>query len=816
MSEFKPYDYQIKVGQLLLSGKSVILQAPTGAGKTKAALLPFLHAWRDEGEASAGFPSKCIYVVPMRVLAHQFVDEYKEVAASIARIYRRQLNVQIQTGDQQDDKRFEGDLIFCTVDQFLSSYLTMPYSLPGRLANLNAGAMVGAYIVMDEFHLLDPGSTLPSALYALRQLRRFGPVLLMTATFSAKMLQTLAQWIDAEVVLVSQEEALRIETREQKMQPRRRTWRVADQVLSAEVVLKAHQTRSLALCNTVGRAQALYRELRDLIKDRELDIQVRLLHSRFLPEDRRATEEELKCLFGKGAQPGGSYIAVATQTIEVGLDITCETLHTELAPASALIQRAGRCARYPGQQGQVIVYPVENFMPYGHAKDDATAEDLWAQEMRAALQWLREHDGEPFDFAKEQALVNAVASERDQQALNGLDAGRRSRMEAIQRVLSGDQHMRQDTRLLVRDADSRRVLIHPEPDQLCRDPYAATGFNLDVHTLFGMFKSWQEREADVPWRVKMLLQDDTDKNESNRTEYGWQEITDSHLLIGVPVLVVHPALAGYLQDEGFVADKGGTGFVSALPPETSKRDWAGTSYRLESYEDHIRCVLQAFQEVAVPEMRYPARALEVAAGWPAGSVLHAAWLVCLLHDVGKLSTGWQGWAHAYQKQIGKPIGTDFAAAHTDYEWRNAEHESAEKAIRGRHPKPHHAGEGALAISVMAAKALGNESLTRAVLAAIARHHTPFAKDSKAFALEAGAARHIEATLAFVPPALHEHIDVRGLKKEAQSLNTLHTVLARPDRDDEWLAYILLARALRRADQRGTEMGSRGTPSNSGV
>ena len=807
MSAFKPYDYQIRVGQLLLSGKSVILQAPTGAGKTKAALLPFLHAWRDEGEASAEFPSKCIYVVPMRVLAHQFVDEYKEVAASIARIYRRQLTVQIQTGDQQDDKRFEGDLIFCTVDQFLSSYLTMPYSLPGRLANLNAGAMVGAYIVMDEFHLLDPSSTLPSVLYALRQLRRFGPVLLMTATFSAEMLQTLAQWIDAEVVLVSQEEALRIETREQKVQPRQRIWRVADRALSAEAVLKAHQTRSLALCNTVGRAQALYRELRDLVKERKLDIQVRLLHSRFLLEDRRATEEWLTTFYGKEAQPGGSLITVATQTIEVGLDITSEVLHTELAPASSLIQRAGRCARYPGQQGQVIVYPVEDFMPYGRAKDDPTEEDLWAQEMRAALQWLREHDGEPFDFAKEQDLVNAVARERDRHALNGLDAGRQGRMEAIQRVLSGDQHTRQDTRLLVRNADSRRVLIHPEPDQLCRDPYAASGFNLDVHTLFGMFKSWQERAADVPWRVMMLLQDEADKSESNRAQYGWKEITDSHLLIGVPMLAVHPALAGYLQDEGFVADQGDTAFVSELPPEIAKRDWGGASYRLESYEEHIRCVLQAFQEVAVPEMRYPARALEMAAGWPEGSVLQAAWLVCLLHDVGKLSKGWQGWAHAYQKQIGKPIGTDFAAAHTDYEWGNAEHKAAEKAIRGKYPKPNHAGEGALASSLIVAKALGNEPLMHAALAAIARHHTPFAKDSKEFTLEPGAAGHIQATLALVPKELGQRIDVRGLRKDAQSLNTLHNMLARPDNEDEWLAYILLARALRRADQRGTELGS---------
>ena len=39
------YDYQIKVAELIQSGQSVILQAPTGAGKTIAALWPYLESW---------------------------------------------------------------------------------------------------------------------------------------------------------------------------------------------------------------------------------------------------------------------------------------------------------------------------------------------------------------------------------------------------------------------------------------------------------------------------------------------------------------------------------------------------------------------------------------------------------------------------------------------------------------------------------------------------------------------------------------------------------------------------------------------------
>ncbi|MEM7539396.1 MAG: DEAD/DEAH box helicase, partial [Chloroflexota bacterium] len=48
----KPYEYQEKVGNLLLEGKNVVLQAPTGAGKTSAAITPFIHSWLHGAEST--------------------------------------------------------------------------------------------------------------------------------------------------------------------------------------------------------------------------------------------------------------------------------------------------------------------------------------------------------------------------------------------------------------------------------------------------------------------------------------------------------------------------------------------------------------------------------------------------------------------------------------------------------------------------------------------------------------------------------------------------------------------------------------------
>lgn len=807
MTDWKPYPYQTRVARLLLSGKSVVLQAPTGAGKTTAALLPFLHAWRDETEEQ--FPSKCVYVVPMRVLANQFVTEYRERAASIGRRFRRNLDVRIQTGDQPDDRRFEGDLIFCTIDQFLSSYLTMPYGLPKRLANLNAGAMVGTYLVFDEFHLLDPSSTLPTTLYALKQLHSVAPILLMTATFSREMLDTLAHELSAEVVLIPQAEAREIEMRGGAQQPRERIWNVSDTPLSAETVFAAHHTRSLAICNTVKRAQELFRELRRLRQEKKLDTELLLLHSRFLKDDRRRIEETLRARFGKDGNHSGSVIAVATQAIEVGVDITSEILHTELAPASAMIQRAGRCARFPSEQGQVIVYPVDEYLPYGKAKDDPDDESAWVAEMKGALDWLKTHAGQSFDFDTEQALVNKVAAPRDRQILEELSAGRQTRADAIQRVLVSDrERLGSDSRLLVRDADGRLVLIHSNPDVLLSNPLSATGFNLPTLTLYGMVKSWMEREADVEWRVKQLIEDKGDeRSDEYHTEYGWKELTDTSLLWSTRALVVNPALAGYWSDEGFVAERGGSEFQSTLPSDATKQTWEGAPYRLERYEDHIHRVLNAFERLVLPEIQFSAQALEQAAGWQAGSILRAAWLVCLFHDVGKLDKRWQIWARAYQKQIGKSMEPGFAAAHTDFDANNSTHLAAEKVIHGRYPKPPHASQGARAVSPILAQVLErNELLVRATITAISRHHAPFAEECKAYALEPQANDHIQATLAFVPEEVKQRIDSKLLKSAIS--NDENVWLVRPDETWGWLAYTLLARGLRRADQEGTAMGSK--------
>ena len=252
------YPYQKRVKALLHNGKSVILQAPTGSGKTRAALAPFIKAFFDFSPKK--FPKQCLYAVPMRVLATQFEQEYRCLAESYERRFRRRLEVRIQTGERAEDPDLTGDLVFATLDQVLSSALGVPYSHSSGKANVNVGAVLGSYLVFDEFHLFPPQAT-QATLQLLRLFGRFVPFVLMTATFSEAMLHEIACLLDAEPVLVPAEEVMQIETHQGKLPRKMRCFSLRETTINAKDVLAAHDRRSVAVCNTVDRALSLYREL---------------------------------------------------------------------------------------------------------------------------------------------------------------------------------------------------------------------------------------------------------------------------------------------------------------------------------------------------------------------------------------------------------------------------------------------------------------------------------------------------------------------------------------------------------------------------
>lgn len=97
------------------------------------------------------------------------------------------------------------------------------------------------------------------------------------------------------------------------------------------------------ICNTVGRAQQVYQELK-----RYFPGEIDLLHARFLYKDRQEREKRVLERFGKTstAQRPHRSVLVSTQIIEQSLDLDFDLMISDMAPVDLLLQRAGRLHRH--------------------------------------------------------------------------------------------------------------------------------------------------------------------------------------------------------------------------------------------------------------------------------------------------------------------------------------------------------------------------------------------------------------------------------------------------------------------------------------
>jgi CRISPR-associated endonuclease/helicase Cas3 len=788
------YPFQERVYDLISAGQSVILQAPTGAGKTRAALYPFLRAW----EYGDDFPRKCVYSVPLRVLANQFWDEYEQRERNFG--FQRKMDVTIQTGARPEDRKLEGNLIFTTVDQTLSNFLNIPYALSTGQANLNAGAVLGSYLVFDELHLFDSETMLPTVLHLMRLLRGVVPFLAMTATLSAAMVHSIADMVDAQPVILSPEEADAIPSQHKK-----RRIRVVDDELTAESVRAAHKRRSVAICNTVGRAQTLFDELRSVVGP---ETEVRLLHSRFLQADREASETWLRREFGKEERDYTvkSAILVATQVVEVGLDITSEALHTELAPAASIIQRAGRCARREGETGDVYVYRLPlnrqgnpNYAPYLKEQKEVCEKTGEA---------LGDRSGETFDYGAELEVVNAAHGEVDRRMLNRLSANRHYLVDRIADTIEAQE--RGAARELIRDVDSRTVIVHPDPDSI-GNPWVYEGFGIYKGTLFGAYEVLEDLayELDEDWA--MMTAEPRQEEESSRapTVWEWWHIGCKADLEGALFVAVNPRLARYSPETGFQLGAEGDPSWESPPRQRGTRERTFAPYRRETFQEHVARMAQVYeypfydreedrQRLALrEELRYATHRLEEKYGWSRGTLDRLARLIIALHDLGKLDQRWQSWAHRWQEKVSElrqedlTIPNDYVAAHTDYDGQDEREEALNRKLRSM--KPNHAVEGAQAAEDMLWEHAGHEGLLRAALSVIARHHSAGASGSHG-AFEVHPAG--KAALADVIP----DFDASHLAWSFRE-GTVARKLIRPKREQELLPYLLLVRVLRLADQR---------------
>jgi CRISPR-associated endonuclease/helicase Cas3 len=849
---FQLRPFQEKVFQCVMNGRSVILQAPTGSGKTRAALMPFLQNLAQQGNA---LPYTCRYAVPLRVLANQFYREYESIAARVdlqghthlIEKYRS-LNrnaISLQTGEQPDDLQMESVLTFCTIDQLLASFLAVPYGVGSNRANLNVGGVIGSFLVLDEFHLyplLREGKSVfgarTTAIEMLRLLKSITPFVLMTATFSTSLLNQLKILLDAEIVTVSDPVELR-----EIAQGRARTFRLSQAPMSAETILEEHQERkhnkcTLIVCNTVLRAQKLYLQLKEAETQ---GTRVVLLHSRFSTQDRKRLSEEVEQELGPEKWNNGTYlgqdiIVIATQVIEVGLDISAQVLHTENAPANSLIQRAGRCARFARQQGKVNIYslPLDN-----EGKESSTAPyDLSL--CTATWNALEQFEGQEVDFIEEQTLIDAVHTQEDKELLNGY---KKYEGDILSRIFeSFNTNHRGTPSTLIRDVSQVQILIHDDPGTTIQEtPWRWQSFSMHPGSLINpkRWKALQEKAAqsDTNWickEAKPVIEEQENPDGADgidnrqKTRYIWDVVTNPESVRQALIIAIPPQLARYDNQLGFVLldgqlDLEPNNYQSSLLPILTP-DYEKGGSQQTSYQQHIAGLVHAYNTGIRDEINYIAHKLELEMELPNGIVDQAVRLAIACHDLGKLNQTWQQWALSWQKLVREKLNKGpyqlpdqyYCFAKTDYNY-SREQRQWQKEVQPK--RPTHACESVaiarnlIGTSLGITKTEGKERLPvlRAVSGAIARHHTSQASKHGTAILDERARKAAEVALKaahqgkswiYDPSLLVIHIPQENDLMPFNAQNTKLTLPAygRQEELETWL-YFVIVRALRLADQR---------------
>ncbi len=360
----------------------VLIEAPTGEGKTEAAfhLAARLQARRPDGRG--------VYVaLPTQATSnglfprfHRFLAHAHEGGDPLVMLAHgaSALNLDLEALlEPQDEDETAGARAYAarwflpTKRSLLAPYGvgTVDQALMGAVTSrhffLRLYALAGKTVVFDEVHAYDGYM---AALFGrlLSWLRALGSdVVVLTATLPTATRRTLLRsWNaplipdpDAYPVLAVAEGGASdlaaflggFET-SQTAQAEIDFGESDPVAVSARVAEAAKEGATVGvIVNRVDRAQDVFQRLRRMEDEGALDADLHLLHARFPFEDRRRRERDAIERFGKEGrrQAERPAVLVATQVAEQSLDLDVDLMLSDLAPIDLLLQRAGRLHRHP-------------------------------------------------------------------------------------------------------------------------------------------------------------------------------------------------------------------------------------------------------------------------------------------------------------------------------------------------------------------------------------------------------------------------------------------------------------------------------------
>lgn len=370
--------------------RNTVVVAPTGSGKTEAALL-----WLD-GE-------KGFYTLPLKVSSNAIYERIQEryCYQNVALLHSDSLNSYIKGVESDLEngyKKYEQakllsyPLTVCTVDQLFR----FVYKALGT--EIFAATLKYSKIIIDEIQSYSP-RVVAALIFGLSEIHYMGgKFAIITAT-----LPPVIKHFMKKCKLIEDRDYVFKDFSGTAGTARHRIKMEKGDFNIDEIVKAAREKKVLVICNTVTKAQEVYQEIQRKCEELDhYDIETGLLHARFIRAHRDILEKQI---LDFSADEDASGIWVTTQIVEASLDIDFDILYTEMCTADSLLQRMGRCNRFGKKDvswPNVIVY-INNS---GRAVNGKGVYDSDIYDR--SVQCLKKYEGILFSEADKTAYIDEV------------------------------------------------------------------------------------------------------------------------------------------------------------------------------------------------------------------------------------------------------------------------------------------------------------------------------------------------------------------------------------------------------------------------